>query len=326
MLSSDKHRLFIDIETYSSADIKTGVFKYTEADDFEILLIAYALDDGPVQMLDLTAGTDLDELERIGAMLTDPNIIKVAHNSAFERNALDQWVGHYLYPEQWEDTMILAAYNGLPLSLEAAGAAMGLPVQKIREGTLLINYFCKPCKQTKANGGRTRNLPQHAPDKWERFCRYCARDVEVCQEIYRRLHRFPVTDFERRIWALDARINERGVLVDRELAAAAVAVDEAFSSECFEELRMLTGLDNPNSVAQLKAWLEGRGLFADALDKEAVAAGGFSAACLAASSAASSSFIAAASSSSIREKRSLSSTWFRKCTVLSPLSSRSMIR
>ena len=278
MASSTKRRLFIDLETYSSTDIKAGAFKYVEAPDFEILLIAYAWDDEPVKVVNPRRLVDSPEAMAEGQALldvlrtlTDPKVIKVAHNSAFERAALSAYLDEDMPPEQWEDTMILAAYNGLPLSLEAAGAALGLPLQKIKEGTLLINYFCKPCKATKANGGRTRNLPEHAPDKWERFCKYCARDVEVCQEIYNRLHRYPVTDFERRIWALDARINERGVKVDLELAEAAVAVDAEYSAERFEEMQKLTGLENPNSVAQLKGWLEARGLYTDSLDKEAVA-------------------------------------------------------
>jgi DNA polymerase len=269
MTSSAKRRLFIDLETYSSTDIKAGVFKYVEAPDFEILLVAYAWDDGPVRVLDLT-GPAPKELIELRSALYDPSIVKVAHNSAFERAALGKAIGYYLPPEQWEDTMILAAYNGLPLSLDAAGSALGLPLQKIKEGTLLINYFCKPCKPTKTNGGRTRNLPTHAPDKWERFCSYCLRDVEVCQEIYSRLHRYPVTEFERRIWSLDARINERGVEVDLELAEAAVAVDEAYSVELLQEMQRLTCLENPNSVAQLKEWLEHRGLYTDTLGKDAV--------------------------------------------------------
>ena len=279
-----KRRLFIDLETFSSVDIKAGVFKYVEAPDFEILLIAYAWDDEPVQLIDMTHTVEIpgpvysgmklppEAVERLDVFdaLTDPEVIKVAHNSAFERAALSRHLEEYLPPEQWEDTMILAAYNGLPLSLDAAGSALGLPLQKIKEGTLLINYFCKPCKETKANGGRTRNLPHHAPDKWERFCSYCLRDVEVCQEIYYKLHGYPVTDFERRIWSLDARINERGVKVDMELAESAVAVDEAYSEELLQEMQRLTGLENPNSVAQLKAWLESRGLYTDSLDKAAV--------------------------------------------------------
>jgi DNA polymerase len=268
MSSAAKRRLFVDIETYSSVDIsKAGSFKYIESPDFEILLIAYAWDMGPVQLLDLT---DRDPNQFWG-WLTDPSIVKIAHNSAFERAAFAEYLGEDMPPEQWEDTMILAAYNGLPMSLDAAGAALQLRDQKIKEGTLLINYFCKPCKPTLSNGGRTRNLPVHAPEKWERFCEYCRRDVEVAQSIYYRLHHYPVTDFERKIWALDARINERGVLVDLDLAQAAIDVDEAFRAEHLDELKRLTGLENPNSVAQLKEWLEAVGLSCESLNKASVA-------------------------------------------------------
>lgn len=273
MISFSKcKRLLIDLETYSSADIsKTGVFKYVEAPDFEILLLAYAWDDEPVRVIDLTAPDgDPDELGAVYAAIKDPNVVKVAHNSAFERACLSRWLGRDLPPEEWEDTMVLAAMNGLPMSLDAAGAALHLENQKIKEGTSLISYFCKPCRATIANGGRTRNLPEHALDKWERFKAYCKRDVEVEQAIYFRLRSYPVTDFERRVWALDARINERGVLVDTELAEAAIAVDEAFTADHSAELQRLTGLDNPNSVAQLKDWLSGVGLEADSLNKAAV--------------------------------------------------------
>lgn len=275
MTSCAKRRLFVDIETFSSVDIKAGAFRYMEAPDFEILLIAYAWDNGPVQLLEVAKHHNrfsmTPRMADFQKALVDPSVVKVAHNSAFERAAFSRWLGIDFPPEQWEDTMILAAYNGLPLSLEGCGAALGLEAQKIREGTLLINYFCKPCKATKTNGGRTRNLPGHAPDKWERFSKYCARDVEVCQAIWQRLHKFPVTDFERRIWALDARINERGVLVDLELAAAAVEVDKAYKAECVAEMKLRTGLANPGSVQQLTGWLQSRGLFPGSLDKEAVA-------------------------------------------------------
>lgn len=268
MTCSAKRRLFVDIETYSSIDItKAGAFKYMEAPDFEILLIAYAWDDGPVQVIDLT---DSSDPYHFWEWLTDPDIVKVAHNSAFERAAFAQYLEGYCPPEQWEDTMIMAAYNGLPMSLDDAGAALHLGAQKIKEGTALISYFCKPCKPTISNKGRTRNLPEHAPDKWERFVEYCRRDVEVCQTIYYRLSSYPVTDLERRVWALDARINERGVKVDLELAQAAIDVDEAFRQENMEELHRLTGLDNPNSVAQLKDWLEAVGITCDSLNKATV--------------------------------------------------------
>lgn len=275
----ERRRLFVDIETFSSEPIKSGAFKYMESPDFEILLIAYAWDGGPVEVLDLMnkpgPGDWMDwqqdqDLRIIRHALTDPDVVKVAHNSAFERGAFARWLGQDMPPEQWEDTMILAAMNGLPMSLDDVGAALQLRDQKIKEGTLLINYFCKPCKATIANGGRARNLPEHAPDKWERFVEYCRRDVEVCQAIWQKLHRFPIPDWERKVWALDARINERGVLVDTELAEAAIAVDEAFKTEHTDELRRLTALDNPNSVSQLKEWLEGVGVEVDSLNKATV--------------------------------------------------------
>lgn len=268
----ERPRLFVDIETYSATEIKGGAFKYMEDPAFEIMLIAYAWDNGPVEILDLyDPNLDVEALSSVMTALRSPDVVKVAHNSAFERGAFAHYTGHYMPPEEWEDTMIMAAMNGLPMSLDDAGAALELRSQKIKEGTLLINYFCKPCKATIANGGRTRNLPSHAPEKWERFAEYCRRDVEVCQAIYYKLNRFLVPDWEREVWALDARINERGVLIDRELAEAAIAVDEAFKEEHTAELRQLTGLDNPNSVAQLKEWLEGVGVFADSLNKATVA-------------------------------------------------------
>ena len=271
---AERRRLLIDLETYSSVDIsKAGVFKYVEAPDFEILLLAFAWDNGPVRVLDLTDFGETEdwlEMHDIRDALQDPNIVKVAHNSAFERACLTKYLKYELPAEEWEDTMIMAAMNGLPMSLDAAGAALRLKEQKIKEGTTLINYFCKPCKATIANGGRTRNLPEHAPDKWERFKEYCHRDVEVEQAIYYRLHKFPVPDWERKVWALDSRINERGVLVDMEMAEAAIAVDEAFTDSHAAEMQRLTGLDNPNSVAQLKDWLEMVGLTCESLNKATV--------------------------------------------------------
>lgn len=271
MTSSTKRRLFCDLETYSSVDItKAGAFKYVESDDFEIMLLAYAWDDEPVRMLDLLDPNGHDEMPDIMSGILDPNTVKVAHNSAFERACLRKYTGRYLPPEEWEDTMILAAMNGLPLSLDAAGAALELRDQKIKEGTALISYFCKPCRPTIANGGRTRNLPEHAPDKWERFKTYCKRDVEVEQAIYRRLRSFPVTDFERKVWALDARINERGVLIDTKFVAAAIDMDSTCRERHMTEMQRLTGLENPNSVAQLKDWLEAAGMSADSLNKATV--------------------------------------------------------
>lgn len=264
--------LFCDTETFSSADIKkAGAFKYMESDDFEILLLPYAWNDEPVRVLDLTDPFGHDELPDIIAGLQDPDTIKVAHNSAFERAAYQRAFGFYQPPEEWVDTMILAAYNGLPMSLDAAGAALQLEQQKLKEGTALISYFCKPCKPTIANGGRTRNRCEHAPERWERFKEYAARDVETMRLIYKRLNSYPVTDFERRVWALDARINERGVQIDRELARAAIDVDTAFKVEHMKEMTRLTGLDNPNSVSQLRDWLAAVGVSCESLDKATVA-------------------------------------------------------
>ena len=269
---ADQRRLFVDIETFSSVDItKAGAFKYVESPDFEILLIAYAWDDGPVQLMNLVDEYDAIEVELLQEWLTDSSIVKVAHNSAFERASFTRWTHYDMPPEQWEDTMIMAAMNGLPMSLDAAGEALQLPVQKMKEGKALINYFCKPCKPTLTNKGRTRNLPEHAPEKWATFCEYCKRDVETTQAIYYRLHKFPVPDWERKVWALDARINERGVMVDEDLVQSAIAVDQAFREEHLAELQRLTGLDNPNSVTQLREWLEGVGVSVESLNKATVA-------------------------------------------------------
>lgn len=269
---ADRRVLWTDIETYSGADLKkTGLHKYMEHPDFSILLVAYAWDDEPVQILDLTDPFDVEvELPEIIAGLQNPDVLKIAHNNGFERTAYHRAFGAYQPPDEWDDTMVLCAMNGLPMSLDAAGAALDLPEQKIKEGTLLINYFCKPCKPTVANGGRTRNMPWHAPDKWERFKRYAVRDVEVMRTIHKRLARFPIPDWERRVWELDTRINERGVLVDTAFAESAVAVDDAFTEEHSAELRKLTGLENPNSVSQLKTWLESVGVQCDSLNKETV--------------------------------------------------------
>ena len=274
-LNAAQRELFIDIETYSSVDLRAaGLYPYVEADDFEVLLLQYAWGDDLVRCIDLTDRLDEDEmydLQDVLDGLQDPGVLKIAHNNAFERTALGKHLGRYLPPEQWHDTMILAAMNGLPMSLEAAGEALGIELQKLKEGTALISYFCKPCKPTIANGGRTRNMPWHAPDKWERFKAYGVRDVEAMRQIYRRLQRFPIPEWERRVWCLDARINERGVLVDRDFAEAAIAVDDAFREEHTAEMQQLTRLDNPNSVAQLKEWLEMVGVSVDSLNKATVA-------------------------------------------------------
>lgn len=270
MAASCKPRtVVLDLETYSSEDLtKTGVFKYVEAEDFEILLMSYADDEGPVQIWDFTRDgvpTWLPEL------LTDPEITKVAHNCQFERACLNKALGVYSPPEQWIDTMHLAAFNGLPMTLEAAGAALQLEQQKLDNGKALIRYFCKPCAPTKTNGGRTRNLPEHAPEKWEEFKAYCLRDTEAERSIYWRLFRSAAMGKERQVECLDARINERGIGIDMLFAAVAIALDDAFKAEHLAEMQRLTGLENPNSVPQLKTWLATRGLRPDSLDKKALA-------------------------------------------------------
>ena len=268
MTTSCKRTLVCDLETYSSEDLaRCGVAKDAEAEDFEILLMSYAWDDEPVEVWDFTSqGTP----PWLGEALLDPEVLKVAWNVSFERTCLNAALGLYTPPEQWRDAMTLAAMNGLPMSLEAAGAALQLTEQKLDTGKALIRYFCQPCKATIANKGRTRNLPEHAPEKWEKFIEYCKRDTEVERTIYKRLLRFPVPDWERRVEALDAHINERGVLVDLELAEAAVDIDEAVKARNAGELQQLTGLENPNSVAQLKVWLEAVGVECESLNKATV--------------------------------------------------------
>lgn len=268
MTASSEHTLFADIETYSSADLaRGGVRKYTEAPDFDILLMSYAWDDEPVRVWDFTADGPPPWLREA---LLDETVLKVAWNISFERTCFNRYFDLYTPPEQWRDAMTLAAMNGLPMSLEAAGAALRLTEQKLDTGKALINYFCKPCRPTKTNGGRTRNLPEHAPDKWQQFITYCGRDTEVERTIYKRLIHFPVTATERRVEWADARINERGVMIDRQLVASAIRMDNAFKAEHMQEMQRLTGLENPNSLVQLKAWLATRGLTPETLDKKAV--------------------------------------------------------
>lgn len=268
MTALSERTLFADIETYSSADLaRGGVRKYTEAPDFDILLMSYAWDDEPVRVWDFTADGPPSWLREA---LLDDTVLKVAWNISFERTCFNRYFDLYTPPEQWRDAMTLAAMNGLPMSLEAAGAALRLTEQKLDTGKALINYFCKPCRPTKTNGGRTRNLPEHAPDKWQQFITYCGRDTEVERTIYKRLIHFPATATERRVEWADARINERGVMIDRQLVASAIRMDDAFKAEHMQEMQRLTGLENPNSLVQLKAWLATRGLTPETLDKKAV--------------------------------------------------------
>ena len=252
---------FMDYETKSAIDIKkSGAFRYIEDESFDVLLLAYAFDDRPVRVVDFTQGETWPE-EFLQA-LRDPAVTKVAHNAIFERTVIGKLLG-YTPPEEWLDTMHLAAQCGLPLSLDAAGKALGLPEDqaKMREGKALIRYFCQPCKPSKTNGGRTWNLPEHAPEKWDTFKAYCQRDVEVERTIFHTLEHWMPSPEERRFWCLDARINERGVRIDRRMAQFAVAMDQRYKEELTAKAVALTGLENPKSVSQVKTWLadqEGR--------------------------------------------------------------------
>lgn len=267
--------LSIDLETYSSADIsKTGVYRYSESPDFEILLFSYSIDGAPVQLVDLTCG------ERIPAeveeALSDPSVTKWAFNASFERICLSRWLGlpsgTYLEPQQWRCSMIWSAYLGLPLSLAGVGAVLKLDKQKLDTGKDLIRYFCKPCRPTKKNGGRTRNLPRHDPGKWEQFKSYNLRDVETEMEIQKKLARFPVPEFVWDEYYLDQEINDRGIRLDMQLVASAIDVDGQSRKDLIEKMHTLTALENPNSVAQMKAWLTEHGMEIESLGKKEVAA------------------------------------------------------
>ena len=269
-----KH-LSIDLETYSSADIgKTGVYRYAEAPDFEILLFGYSADGAPVQLVDLMNGEQIPK-EVLDA-LRDPDVTKWAFNASFERICLSRWLGlpsgTYLEPQQWRCSMIWAAYLGLPLSLAGVGAVLNLDKQKLDTGKDLIRYFCKPCRPTKRNGGRTRNLPRHDPGKWEQFKSYNLRDVETEMEIQKKLARFPVPEFVWDEYHMDQEINDRGIRLDMQMVENAIAVDEKSRGDLLAQMCTLTALENPNSVAQMKAWLNDHGMEIESLGKKEVAA------------------------------------------------------
>ena len=251
--------LRIDLETYSSVDLKKcGVHKYVESDDFEILLLAYAFDDEAVRVLDLAQGCLESEYQRVVSALKDPRITKTAYNAAFELACLSKHLGEALDVTQWRCTSVHGLYLGLPGNLAELGKVMGLSEdkQKLGSGWSLIRYFCIPCKPTRSNNGRTRNLPQHDPAKWELFIEYCRRDVETEREIAKKLARFPVPDKEWKLWHLDQRMMNQGVLVDRALVHAAIEADEITKQRLTAEAVALTKLDNPNSRDQLLAWLQ----------------------------------------------------------------------
>lgn len=272
-ISKTRRTLSVDIETYSSVDLsKAGVYRYAESPDFEILLLAYAFDDDPVQIVDMTA---IDPPTEIKMALIDPAITKCAWNANFERVCLERRSGLPMPPEQWDDTMILAAELGLPMSLAAAGIVLGLSEdkRKLQEGKNLIQYFSKPCKPTKTNGGRTRNLPEHDPEKWENYKTYNGRDVETEREIRKQLERYKIAEGEHRIWCIDQRINDRGVMIDRTLADNAARIDAEIKDALKTEAKDISGLDNPNSVVQIKRWIKERtGVEVASLDKRTIGA------------------------------------------------------
>ena len=265
--------LSIDLETYSDQPLaKTGVYRYVESPDFEILLFAYSVDGGPVQQIDLACGEKIPS--EILCALEDDKVIKWAFNANFERICLSRFLdyptGDYLEPDSWKCSMVWAAYMGLPLSLEGAGAVLGLEKQKLAEGKDLIKYFCQPCAPTKSNGQRTRNLPEHAPDKWLAFKRYNIRDVETEMSIQARLSKYPVPDSVWEEYHLDQEINDRGVGLDMKLVRQAIQMDGRSRSELTQAMKELTSLDNPNSVQQMKQWLADNGVETETLGKKAV--------------------------------------------------------
>ena len=259
----------IDIETYSSAPLpKCGVYRYTDAPDFEVLLFSYAYDDEPVVTIDLACGEKLPE--DVIAALNDPTVIKAAYNAQFERICLSRHLGHWLDPHQWRCTAVMAAYLTLPSRLADVAVALKLSQQKMEEGKDLIRYFSVPCKPTKTNGGRTRNMPADAPEKWALYKQYNAQDVETERAVRKALEAWPLPEHEWKLYALDQQINDRGVRVDKKLVKNAIAVDEVFTEAAYQQAKELTGLENPGSVNQLKAWLADQDMPMESLAKKIV--------------------------------------------------------
>lgn len=259
----------IDIETFSSVPLaKAGVYKYAESEDFEILLFGYSVDGGEVQVVNLASGEEIPD--EILAALTDETVTKWAFNTMFERVCLSRHLGIRLHPNSWRCSMIWAATLGLPLSLKDVGTVLRLDCQKMEEGKDLIRYFCIPCKATKSNGGRTRNLPADAPEKWKLFTEYNKRDVETEMAIQARLKKFPVPESEWENYVIDQEINDRGILVDTTFVTQAICCDERSKAVCLERAQNLTDLENPNSPLQLMDWLHGKGLSVESLAKSEV--------------------------------------------------------
>lgn len=263
--------LSIDLETYSSENIqKSGLYRYVQSPDFEILLFAYQYEDGPVQIIDLLQGERIPY--PVVLDLGNPDVRKTAFNAAFEYSCLSRYFKTSL--EQWHCSMVHAWYCGYAGGLDAVGKAMQLPQdrRKMAEGKTLVRYFCTPCAPTKRNGGRRRNLPEHSPEKWELFKEYCMQDVVSEREIARRLWMYPVPEAERRLWVLDQEINSGGVTLDLDFVNGALAVSAHMTDELSAQARDLTGLENPNSVAQLKQWIQDHAeIEVESLDKQTVA-------------------------------------------------------
>lgn len=261
--------LSIDIETYSDVELtKCGVYAYADSPNFTILLFAYAFDDQETKIVDLACGEFLPK-EVLDA-LTDENITKTAFNAAFERTCLSRYLGIHLSPASWQCTAVQAAMLALPMSLRGVGEVINIKRKKLEEGTDLVRYFSTPCRPTKANGGRTRNLPCHEPEKWVLFKNYCIRDVEAEREIRQKLKNFPIPESELVLYRLDQEINDRGIMVDRDLVTHAVECDLQYTDIAKARAYELTGLNNPNSVMQIKKWLLDRGIEAESLDKKAI--------------------------------------------------------
>lgn len=263
--------LSIDIETYSDIDlIRSGVYAYADHPSFQVMLLAYAFDENPVQVVDLMHGEPIPP--QLLEALVGGDVKKAAFNAAFERVCLSKHLGMSLSPTSWHCTAVQASMLALPLSLEGVGEVLNIERKKLKEGQDLVRYFCTPCKPSKANGQRQRNLPEDALDKWASFKAYCIRDVEAEREIRNRLQAFPVPDKEQKLYGLDQEINDRGVLIDPVLVEQALRIDRRFQKEVQTRAYSLTGLDNPNSLAQIKGWLEDKGVDTDSLDKKSVKA------------------------------------------------------
>ena len=259
----------IDIETYSDISLPDcGVHRYVSSEQFEILLFAYSIDEGEIRVIDLASGEKMPE--EVMDLLMDDSVIKTAFNAAFERTCINRYFGISLPPEVWRCTAVQSAILALPLSLEGVGEALSLDKKKMSEGKELIRFFCMPCKATKANGGRTRNLPSDAPEKWEQFKTYCKRDVDVEMQIRRKLKNYPIPDREQVLYCMDQRINDRGIRVDTQMARQAIACDLLYKEAAAKRAYELSGLENPNSVSQLKGWLSDKGIEVDSLAKDTV--------------------------------------------------------